>query len=106
MFRKRRATDVLQQEKENCVVLSEKGCGGPQTVLNGQSKFPKATRPLFLMMLSVFLVEACVEASLASFVEHSLMKHIIIDALGTVFLLLPLFYFFLYRPFFCTYIVL
>ncbi len=99
MFRTRRATDVRQQENENCVTLSERSCGGAQTESNGQRIFPNATRTMFMVMLSVFLVEIVFEAILAPFVDYSSIKHILIDAAGAVFFLLPLFYFFLYRPF-------
>ncbi len=66
---------------------------------HAESYFPSAIRPTLLMVVAVFLVEQVVEYSLAHFFSLSLSVHVFVDAGSTVLLLMPIFYFVLYRPF-------
>ncbi len=92
------AENGTDQQVPHLDVESEAGAGA-NILADPQPLFPKFTRPLILMVLTVLLVESFIETLLGRLIDAGLVVHIFLDAFLTILLLSPLFYLFLYRPF-------
>ena len=61
--------------------------------------FPSLWRAVGLMVVSIFLGEVCIEYLMFRYIHLTLPRHIFAEAGLTVAVLVPIFYFVLYRPF-------
>jgi len=92
-------------EKKNSLVEGKAPVAADPVVMTkftrrkAESYFPSPYLPILLMVVSIFLIEVLIETSLARFFSLTLTLHVLFDAGSTVLLLLPIFYFILYRPF-------